>query len=65
MTDVTIELLANQVRFRFSNIELVSKLVDGKFPDYNRVIPAGYKKLIAIVASRIAAGVATRGHPLQ
>lgn len=41
---VTIDILANQVRFRFSNIELVSKVVDGKFPDYNRVIPSGHSK---------------------
>src|SRR6266568_4366869 len=40
--EVTIDVLANQVRFRFSNIELVSKVVDGKFPDYNRVIPSGH-----------------------
>jgi DNA polymerase-3 subunit beta len=43
-TEVTIDILANQVRFRFSNIELVSKVVDGKFPDYNRVIPSGHSK---------------------
>jgi DNA polymerase-3 subunit beta len=42
--EVTIDLLANQVRFRFSNIELVSKVIDGKFPDYNRVIPTGHAK---------------------
>jgi DNA polymerase III sliding clamp (beta) subunit (PCNA family) len=36
---VSIDILANQVRFRFANVELVSKVVDGKFPDYNRVIP--------------------------
>ena len=36
---VTLDILANQVRFRFASIELVSKVVDGKFPDYNRVIP--------------------------
>ena len=41
---VTLDILANQVRFRFSNIELVSKVVDGKFPDYNRVIPSGHSK---------------------
>src|SRR6266550_4520901 len=44
--EVTIDVLANQVRFRFSNIELVSKVVDGKFPDYNRVIPSGHSKQI-------------------
>jgi len=42
--EVTIDVLDNQVRFRFSNIELVSKVVDGKFPDYNRVIPSGHSK---------------------
>ena len=39
---VTLDILANQVRFRFANVELVSKVVDGKFPDYNRVIPTGH-----------------------
>jgi DNA polymerase-3 subunit beta len=45
---VTIELLKNQIRFTFSNVVLVSKLVEGKFPDYNRVIPSGYEKHIEI-----------------
>jgi DNA polymerase III subunit beta len=45
---VTIDLLANQARFRFGNVELVSKVVDGKFPDYNRVIPAGHGKRIEL-----------------
>ncbi|MDE2004143.1 MAG: DNA polymerase III subunit beta, partial [Betaproteobacteria bacterium] len=43
---LTIDILSNQVRFRFGSIELVSKVVDGKFPDYNRVIPVGHAKLI-------------------
>jgi len=41
---VIIEILQNQIRFTFSNIVIVSKVVDGKFPDYNRVIPIGYQK---------------------
>ncbi len=45
---VNIDVLANQVRFRFANVELVSKVVDGKFPDYNRVIPTGHGKLIEL-----------------
>jgi DNA polymerase-3 subunit beta len=45
---VTLDILANQVRFRFGNVELVSKVVDGKFPDYNRVIPSGYTKLLEL-----------------
>jgi len=47
-SDVSIDLLTNQVRFRFANIELVSKVVDGKFPDYNRVIPTGHTKQIEL-----------------
>jgi DNA polymerase III subunit beta len=45
---ITLDILGNQVRFRFANVELSSKVVDGKFPDYNRVIPAGHTKLIEI-----------------
>jgi len=45
---VTLEILANQVRFRFDNVELVSKVVDGKFPDYNRVIPSGYTRVLEL-----------------
>jgi len=32
----------NQVRFSFAGIEIVSKIVEGKFPDYTKVIPSGY-----------------------
>ena len=45
---VTLDILANQVRFRFANVELVSKVVDGKFPDFNRVIPVGHTKLVEL-----------------
>jgi len=41
-------VLSNQVRFSFGTTFLVSKLVDGKFPDYKRVIPTGYQKHFAI-----------------
>src|SRR4029078_10528362 len=45
---LVIDILANQARFRFGNVELVSKVVDGKVPDYNRVIPAGHSKQIEL-----------------
>jgi DNA polymerase-3 subunit beta len=50
---VAIDILANQVRFRFSNIELTSKVVDGKFPDYNRVIPTGHSKRLELSRSEL------------
>jgi DNA polymerase-3 subunit beta len=46
--EVKIELAPTQASFNFGSIELVSKLIDGKFPDYTRVIPTGHKnKLLA------------------
>lgn len=45
---VTLEYLQNKVRFSFSGIVLTSKVIDGKFPDYNRVIPTGNSKLFEI-----------------
>jgi DNA polymerase III subunit beta len=45
---VAIDIAANQIRFRFGEVELLSKLVEGKFPDYQRVIPTGYKKSIEL-----------------
>jgi DNA polymerase-3 subunit beta len=41
--EVRIELSATQAGFSFGSIELVSKLIDGKFPDYTRVIPTQHK----------------------
>jgi DNA polymerase-3 subunit beta len=40
---VKIELSATQAAFSFGSVELVSKLIDGKFPDYTRVIPTGHQ----------------------
>ena len=45
---VTIDLASNQARFRFGQVELLSKLIEGKFPDYQRVIPAQHQKIVSI-----------------
>ena len=36
---ITFELAENKVRITFSDIILTTKVIDGKFPDYERVIP--------------------------
>ena len=46
---LSIRLSPNQAEFRFGEIELVSKLIDGKFPDYERVIPQNHNKVITLV----------------
>lgn len=43
-----ISVYAAQVRFRYGNSELVTKIIDGKFPDYTRVIPVNYGKTIVL-----------------
>ncbi len=45
---VTIELASNQAKFSFEQIELLSKLIEGKFPDYQRVIPSGHTKHVTL-----------------
>jgi DNA polymerase III subunit beta len=45
---VDVELYASQVKFSFGGIELTTKIIDGKFPDYNRVIPHSYEKQIEV-----------------
>ena len=46
--EVKVELAATQASFVFGSVELVTKLVDGKFPDYTRVIPSGHKNKLQI-----------------
>jgi DNA polymerase III subunit beta len=45
---VAFEVLDNQVRFSFGRISFVTKVVDGKFPDYQKVVPTNYKKHFTI-----------------
>lgn len=33
----------NQVLFRFGDIDLTSRLIDGEFPEYKQIIPTGFK----------------------
>lgn len=45
---VVIDLLNGQVSFEFGDIQLISKVIDGKFPDYNRVIPSGHQNTFEV-----------------
>lgn len=54
---VLIDVAANQVRFRFGDVEMISKLVEGKFPDYQRVIPSGYTRITTIARDQLASAL--------
>jgi DNA polymerase-3 subunit beta len=47
-TPIEMRFAGNQARFSFSGMEFVTKLVEGKFPDYNRVIPKNHKNSVVM-----------------
>jgi DNA polymerase III subunit beta len=47
-TAIEMRFANNQAKFVFSGLEFVTKLVEGKFPDYNRVIPRNHKNAIVL-----------------
>jgi DNA polymerase-3 subunit beta len=55
--EVEIELSPAKIRFSFGRVTLTSKLIDGTFPDYGRVIPAGNDKTIVVEKADFAAAV--------
>jgi len=55
--EVEIELSPAKIRFSFGRVTLTSKLIDGTFPDYGRVIPAGNDKTLVVEKSDFAAAV--------
>ena len=46
--EVAISLSSTQAHFAFSGISFISKLIEGKFPDYQRVIPKGNEQLVTV-----------------
>ncbi|MBR0689720.1 DNA polymerase III subunit beta [Bradyrhizobium manausense] len=46
--EMTIELSQAKIRFTIGNVVLTSKLIDGTFPDYGRVIPQGNDKELVV-----------------
>ncbi len=45
---IEMQFANNQAKFSFGGMEFVTKLVEGKFPDYNRVIPKNHKNCITL-----------------
>ena len=45
---IEMQFASNQAKFSFGGMEFVTKLVEGKFPDYNRVIPKNHKNHVTL-----------------
>jgi DNA polymerase III subunit beta len=50
---VELQIQQNQVRCRFADVDLVSKVVDGKFPDFTRVIPTSDNRRFQISRTQL------------
>jgi DNA polymerase-3 subunit beta len=55
--EIAIEVSEQKISFRCGESVLLSKLIDGTFPDYTRVIPARNEKVAGLARSEIAAAV--------
>ena len=55
--EVSLQVSDTKINFAFSNIVLTSKLIDGKFPDYTRVIPTDNDKVLSLDAKSFAQSV--------
>ena len=55
--EVAVELSAGKIRFNIGNVVLTSKLIDGTFPDYGRVIPQNNDKELVVDKNDFAAAV--------
>lgn len=54
---VTISMSDNKVRFTLNDVTLTSKLIDGTYPDYERVIPTGNDKSLELSVKDLASAV--------
>ena len=56
---VEIGLSDTKVQFTFGGVELTSKLIDGSFPDYQRVIPTANDKVLTLDAKDFSISIST------
>ena len=51
--DITVCISENQIRFSFGDVILSSRLIDGIYPDYEKVIPSGNDKTLEVDSSAL------------
>ena len=54
---IAVSVSETKIRFATPNITLTSKVIDGTFPDYSRVIPMGNTRKMEVDASEFASAV--------
>jgi DNA polymerase-3 subunit beta len=56
-TPIEMRFAGNQAKFAFAGMEFVTKLVEGKFPDYNRVIPKNHRNHVTLGRAALLASL--------
>ncbi len=56
-TDINISVSSNKIVFIIGNIIFISKLIDGNFPDYKRVIPNDNRNILKIDRHKLLSAV--------
>ena len=54
---IELRFAPNQAKFSFEGMEFVTKLVEGKFPDYNRVIPRNHRNIVVLGRTALLAAL--------
>ena len=49
--NLSMQTTDNKIKFTLGNVKLISKVIDGKFPDYKKVVPTSNDKVL-IVSSK-------------
>lgn len=55
--DIKISWQKNQIAFSFDNVYIVSRLIEGNFPDYTKVIPNDFATIIVVDCNQFLAAV--------
>jgi len=70
--EIAIRLSETKIRFEIGTVHLTSKLIDGTFPEYDRVIPRGNDKILRVskkefaeAVGRVAAISSERSRPVK
>lgn len=55
--EVTIHIGDTQARFRFQDVEIVSRLIDGRYPEYQQIIPQSWQTKAIIQREALMANI--------
>lgn len=57
MTKLSIYLGENQIAFSLPNTQIISRLIEGNFPDYKQIIPTGFQTKAVVFVEKLAKSI--------